>query len=195
MPSHLSQNFSCVIVSFFFSLLAFHNRVMSEPRVINTAVAARITIDSQQMEFKTGVATIEARPGTPEYSWLRIKLFSFSPTAEDLLEIQRGSTDSMDRKTSQLGSTDAYNRSNATLQLSVGPNSTVWLIDISVPGTSCTVAPNNKAASAVLQKYSFNGTNLQLRSNGSYECDMKFMGIPNKVFTWEINVDLPVFKA
>jgi hypothetical protein len=45
-----------------------------------------------------------------------------------------------------------------------------------------------------LQDYQFDGKNLKLKSKGSYVCDMKFMGIPNPKFGWEIDLNTVVYE-
>ncbi len=101
----------------------------------------------------------------------------------------------MDKKrTNKASNPKDYNNSYAFLQLSVDKDSRVWQVDISVPGHGCTVAPFEKDVKNFLQEYQFDGKNLRLKSKGSYECDMKFMGIPNQKFGWDVNLNTPVFQ-
>ncbi len=80
------------------------------------------------------------------------------------------------------------------IQLSVDDKFQVEQVDMSVPGHACTIAPFEQDVKNFLQSYQFDGKNLKLKSKGSYVCDMKFMGIPNQTFSWDINLDIPVFQ-
>ena len=65
---------------------------------------------------------------------------------------------------------------------------------MSVPGHACTIAPYEQDVKTFLQEYRFDGKKLRLKSKGSYVCDMKFMGIPNPKFGWEVDLNTEVFE-
>jgi hypothetical protein len=101
----------------------------------------------------------------------------------------------MDKKwTKKASNPKDYNNSYAFLQLSVDQSSKVWQVDMSVPGHACTIAPYVQDVKSFLQDYLFDGKNLKLKSKGSYVCDMKFMGVPNPKFGWEIDLQTMVFE-
>jgi hypothetical protein len=87
-----------------------------------------------------------------------------------------------------------YNSSNAVIQPTVDKQFKVWQVDMAVPGHTCTIAPFEQDVKNFLQNYQFDGRNLKLKSKGSYVCDMKFMGIPNQKFGWDIDLSIPVFE-
>ena len=153
---------------------------------------ANFSIDNNAMPLSTAVATIEPRLGAPGYSWLRISFYSFPVAADDIAGILKGDTSSMDKKRNNKAG-NSYNNSYAFMQLSVDQNSKVWQVDMSVPGHGCTIAPFEQEVKLFLQDYQFDGKNLRLKSKGSYVCDMKFMGIPNAKFGWDINLNTEVF--
>jgi hypothetical protein len=156
---------------------------------------ANFSVDNNALSLSTAVATIERRLGAPEYSWLRIHFYSFPVGADDIAGILKGDTSSMDKKWNQKASNPKdYNRSNAVIQLSVDSTSKVWQVDMSVPGHTCTIAPFEPEVKNFLQDYQFDGKNLRLKSKGSYICDMKFMGIPNQKFGWEIDLNTVVYE-
>ena len=164
-----------------------------DPNSFHTS--ASFSVDGNAMSLSTAVATIEPRLGAPGYSWLRISFYSFPVAAEDIPPVMKGDVSSMDKKrTNKASNPKDYNSSYAFLQLSVDKDSRVWQVDISVPGHGCTVAPFEKDVKNFLQEYQFDGKNLRLKSKGSYECDMKFMGIPNQKFGWDVNLNTPVFQ-
>ena len=156
---------------------------------------ANFSVDNNAMSLSTAIATIEPRLGAPEYSWLRISFYSFPMTGEDIAKIVKGDTSSMDKKRNKMaGNSRDNNNSYAFIQLSVDQNSKVWQVDMSVPGHGCTVAPFEQEVKNFLQDYRFDGKNLRLKSKGSYVCDMKFMGIPNQKFGWEMDLNTEVFQ-
>jgi len=164
-----------------------------DPGVFNTA--AIFSVDHDAMTLTTGVATIEPRVSAPGYSWLKIHFYSFPVASEDIPGILNGDMQSMEKKwTKKSENPREYNHSTATIQLSVDKDFKVWQVDMAVPGHACTIAPFEKELRYFLQEYQFDGKRLKLKSNGTYECDMKFMGLPNENFSWEIDLDLPVFE-
>ena len=172
---------------------AFSGQTTVDPNSFHTS--ASFSVDNSAMSFSTAVATIEPRLGAPGYSWLRISFYSFPVAAEDIPAVMKGDTSTMDKKrTNKASNPKDYNSSYAFLQLSVDKDARVWQVDISVPGHGCTVAPFEKDVKNFLQEYQFDGKNLRLKSKGSYECDMKSMGIPNQKFGWDVNLNTPVFQ-
>jgi hypothetical protein len=164
-----------------------------DPNSFHTS--ANFSVNDDAMSLSTAVATIEPRLGAPGYSWLRIYFYSFPVAANDMSAVMKGDTSSMDRKWNNKASNPKdYNTSRAVLQLSVDKNSKVWQVDMSVPGHSCTIAPFEPDVKTFLQAYKFDGKNLRLKSKGSYVCDMKFMGIPNQKFGWDIDLNTTVFE-
>jgi hypothetical protein len=156
---------------------------------------ASFSVDNNAMSLSTAVATIEPRLGAPGYSWLRISFYSFPVTADDITGVIKGDTGSMDKKWNlKANNPKDYNSSYAVIQLSVDKNSKVWQVDMSVPGHACTVAPFEPNVKTFLQDYQFDGKNLRLKSKGSYVCDMKFMGNANQTFSWDIDLNTPVFQ-
>ena len=156
---------------------------------------ANFSVDDTAISLSTAIATIEPRLGAPGYSWLRIYFYSFPVAADDMAGVMKGDTSSMDKKwNSKASNPKDYNTSRAVLQLSVDKNSKVWQVDMSVPGHACTIAPFEPDVKIFLQAYQFDGKNLRLKSKGSYVCDMKFMGIPNQKFSWDIDLNTTVFE-
>ena len=156
---------------------------------------ATFSIDNSVSSLTTAIATIEARRGAPGYSWVRINFYSFPVTAEDLAGVEKGNVESMDKKWMKKASNPKdYNSSNAVIQLTLDKDFKVTQVDMAVPGHTCTIAPFEPDVKSFLQNYRFDGKNLKLKSKGSYVCDMKFMGIPNQKFSWDIDLSVPVFE-
>jgi hypothetical protein len=172
---------------------AFSGPASVDPNSFHTN--ANFSVENNAMSLSTAVATIEPRLGAPGYSWLRIYFYSFPVAADDLAGILKGQTGSMDKKwNSKASNPKDYNNSRAVIQLSVDKSSKVWQVDMSVPGHTCTIAPFEQDVKTFLQSYQFDGKNLKLKSKGSYVCDMKFMGIPNQKFSWDIDLNTVVFE-
>lgn len=156
---------------------------------------ATFSVDNSVSSLTTAIATIEARRGAPGYSWVRINFYSFPVSAEDLAGAQKGNVESMDKKWMKKSTNPKdYNSSNAVVQLTVDKDFKVTQVDMAVPGHTCTIAPSDPEVKNFLQRYQFDGKNLKLKSKGSYVCDMKFMGIPNQKFSWDMDLSIPVFE-
>jgi hypothetical protein len=158
--------------------------------------SANFAVDNTHLSLSSVIATIEPRLGAPGYSWVRMHFYSFPPAAGDMAGIARGDVDSMDKKWEKLADKhdNSYNLSNAIIQLSVDKDYKVWQADMAVPGHGCTIAPFEKDVKTFLQDYRFDGKNLRLKSKGSYVCDMKSMKIPDQTFTWDIDLNVPVYE-
>ena len=158
--------------------------------------SAQFAVDNNHLSLSSVVATIEPRLGAPGYSWVRIHFYSFPPAAGDMAGIARGVVDSMDKKWEKLADRhdNSYNLSNAIIQLSVDKDYKVWQADMAVPGHGCTIAPFEKDVKSFLQDYKFDGKILRLKSKGLYVCDMKFLKIPDQKFTWDIDLNIPVYE-
>ena len=157
--------------------------------------SATFTVDNSVSSLTTAIATFEARRGAPGYSWVRINFYSFPVTAEDLAGVEKGNVESMDKKRiKKAGNPKDYNSSNAVIQLTVDKDFKVTQVDMAIPGHTCTIAPFEPDVKIFLEDYRFDRKSLRLKSKGSYVCDMKFMGIPNQKFSWNIDLSIPVFE-
>jgi len=189
------MRYSWIFMAFMFWVIgpAVAGQTHFDPSSFNTK--ATFSVDSDVMSLTSAVATIEARPNAPGYSWLRISFYSFPPAAEDIASVVSGNVESMDRKWNKKASNSKdYNHSHAVLQLSVDKDRKIWQVDMSVPGHACTIAPFEQDVKNAWQTYQFDGKHLRLKSKGSYICDMKFMGIPNQKFGWDVDLNLPAFE-
>jgi hypothetical protein len=85
-------------------------------------------------------------------------------------------------------------RSNwsAVLQLTVDQEGTVWQVDLSLPGHTCTIAASDVEARDVLQMFQFDGQRVRLRGQGSHVCDMRSLRIANQTFEWDVDLDVLV---
>lgn len=148
---------------------------------------ARFSTGPTVLSLSTAVATIEPRPGAPAYRWLRVYFYAFPLTPADVARAVRGSIAPLEQRwMSKAAKPAEYNVSHAVLQFGVDKDGTVWQIDLSVPGHSCTIAASDQEAKAVLQEYRFDGTRLRLKSKGTHTCEK---------FGWDVDLTLPVFTA
>lgn len=157
---------------------------------------AKFSVDNASLTLSSAVATIEPRPNASGYSWLRITFYSFPLTAEDVAGVAKGDAESLERKWNRTANDPKkYNTSHAVIQLTVDKAFKVWQVDMSVPGRACTIAPWEQDVRNFLQEYQFDGAKLRLKSQGSYICEMKSVGIPDQKFGWQIDVNIPVFES
>ncbi len=183
-----------VFILLFATALVFADSLPLTPDSFGTR--AQFAVDNNHLSLSSAIATIEPRLGAPGYSWVRIHFYSFPPAAGDMAGIARGDVDSMDKRATKLADKhdNSYNVSKATIQLSVDKDSKVWQADMFVPGHGCTIAPFEKDVKSFLQDYKFDGKILRLKSKGSYVCDMKSMKITDQTFTWDIDLNIPVYE-
>jgi hypothetical protein len=128
------------------------------------------------------VATIQPRADAPEYSWLRIYFYG-SLSAAERAQAERG------------GMYAQRTHWAAVLQVSLDRHSTIWQVDVAVPGHSCTVAASDREAKSVVQAFRYEGGRLSLQTAGSHVCDFSAIHVPNQRFEWDVSVDAPVFQS
>jgi hypothetical protein len=150
---------------------------------IRSDSTAKFSVDGTVTLWSTAVATIQPRTGAPGYSWLRIYFYASPLTADDRARAQEGRIASIET------------RWTAVLQLTLDKALTVSQVDLALPGHTCTIAESDRDAKNALQVFQLAGKHLRLRGRGSHVCDMKFMGIPNQTFGWDVDLDLPVVEG
>jgi hypothetical protein len=143
---------------------------------------ATFSVDGSATTSSTALATIQPRTGALGYSWLRVYFYSARLTSGDLLSGAQGRVEAMKAKWS------------AVLQLTLDQESHVWQVDLALPGHTCTIAESDRAATSALQEFRFDRKRVHLKGNGSHVCDMRFMGIPNQTFKWDVDLDSPVVE-
>ncbi len=115
-------------------------------------------------------------------------------TDADWAAARKGNREALDRKSkAQLRRVEAYNQGWASIQLAVDEKFRVRTVNMSVPGSTCTIAILDRDLKTFLQEYQFDGKRLRLRSKGSHLCDTKSAGVVNPKFGWKIDLTIPVF--
>jgi hypothetical protein len=94
--------------------------------------SARFSVDGVPSAPSATLATLQPRNGAPTYSWLRVYFYT-SATATDRAKASNPRD---------------LTRSNwsAILQLTVDKEGTVWQVDLSLPGHTCTIAASDVEA-------------------------------------------------
>ncbi len=141
---------------------------------------ARFSIDGVTSAPLATLATVQPRNGAPTYSWLRVYFYASAAAANQ----------------ARAASARDLTKTNwsAVLQLTVDTSGTVWQVDLSLPGHTCTIAESNVEARKVLQTFQFDGKHVRLRGQGSRVCDLRSLQIPNQTFEWDVDLDVPVTK-
>jgi hypothetical protein len=142
---------------------------------------ARFRVEGVTSTPSTVVATIEPRLGAPGYRWLRVYFYS-SLSATERAQVERG------------GSAASRSHWAAALQFSLDTQSTIWQVDLAVPGHTCTIAASDVDAKKAVQVFQLENGRLSLTAKGVHVCDMKSLGIPNQTFEWDVNVATPVVE-
>jgi hypothetical protein len=148
----------------------------------SAAQTATFRVDGVTTTPSTVVATIEPRPGAPGYFWLRLYFYS--------------SLTAVERKQAERGGVDAHRTHwAAVFQLGLDKQSTIWQVDLSVPGHACTLAASDRDARIAIQTFRFGGGQLSLKAKGLHVCDLSSLGIPNQRFEWDVDVDTQVVES
>lgn len=147
---------------------------------IGSAQPAKFSVDGVARTPATIVATIQPRTAAPGYSWLRVYFYSSSLPASE-------HENAADRRVASIP-TDW----TAALQFTVDKNSTVWQIDLSLPGHTCTIAESDRDARYALQEFEYRDGHLRVRGKGFHVCDMTSLGIPNQRFEWDVDFETAV---
>ena len=155
---------------------------------------ATFSVDRLSMSLTTAIATIEPSRMATGYSWLRIYFYSFAPTADDIAEAMRGSVSSMDRRwQSKSSNPSEYNSSRAVVQLTLDKDHRITQVDLSLPGHTCTVASTAPELGAFARSFVLDADRVRLESKSAYVCDMTSTGSGKQSFSWNVDVDVPVF--
>jgi hypothetical protein len=200
-PSRLSPAFfkavaQCVITATLAGATASALGAQAPVHRSSFTTRATFSVDTQSLALSSAIAVIEPRLAAPGYSWVRIYFYSFPLSSEDVTDAMNGSVASMDKKWNAKASNPRdYNRSRAVIQLSVDKDFKVGQVDMSVPGHSCTIASSDRDVQAFAHIYKLDRRHLRLKTKGSYVCDLKSLGVPDKRFRWAIDVDIPVFET
>jgi hypothetical protein len=148
---------------------------------VGSVQTAKFGVDGVTRTPSTIVATIQPRTAAPGYSWLRVYFYS-SPASE---RANAASSHVVPIRTDW----------TAVLQFTVDKNSTVWQIDLSLPGHTCTIAESDRDARHALQEFQYEGGRLRVRGKGFHMCDMTSLGIPNQRFEWDVDFETPVIEG
>ena len=147
--------------------------------VVTTAQTAKFGVDGVTTSPSTIVATIEPRMGAPGYSWLRVYFYSALAGGERT-NAAKGLVESIRTPWA------------AALQFTVDKTSTVWQVDLSLPGHTCTITDSDSGARTAFPEFLYDGRRLRLKGKGSFVCVMGSVGAPNRTFEWEVDFDTPV---
>jgi len=77
----------------------------------------------------------------------------------------------------------------AVLQFTIDKTTTVWQIDLALPGHTCTIAESDAAARTAFPVFQYDGRRVRLTGKGSHRCAM---AVPGPPLEWNVEVDTPV---
>jgi len=147
--------------------------------VVTSVQTAKFGVDGVTNTPSTIVAIIEPRMGAPGYSWLRIYFYP-SLAAGERTHAAKGQIESI--RTAWA----------AVLQFTVDKTSTVWQVDLSVPGQTCTITDSDSGARKAFQEFLYDGRRLRLKGKGSFACVMSSVGVSNRTLEWDVDFETPV---
>jgi hypothetical protein len=147
--------------------------------VVTSGQTARFGVDGVPTTPSTIVATIQPRMGAPGYSWLRVYFYP-SLAGGERANAAKGLVDSI--RTAWA----------AVLQFTVDRTSTVWQIDLSLPGHACTIAESDADARRAFQEFLFDGRRLRVKGRGSFVCATTTGGVAKRTFEWDVDFETPV---
>ena len=147
--------------------------------VVTSVQTAKFGVDGVTNTASTIVATIQPRLAAPGYSWVRVYFYP-SLTGGERANAGKGLVESI--RTAWA----------AVLQFTVDKTSTVWQIDLSLPGHTCTIAESDADARRAFQEFLFDGRRLRVKGRGSFVCAMTSAGVPQRTFEWDVDFETPV---
>jgi len=143
---------------------------------------ATFSVGGRATASSTAVATVQPRTGAPGYSWLRIYFYP-EPLAP---------ADAASARSGRIGAIKA--KWSAVLQLTVDESATVWQIDLSLPGHTCTIAESDREAAAALREFRFDGMRVRVNGKGTRVCDLTLLRILNQTFAWDVDLESAVVE-
>ena len=147
--------------------------------VVTSAQTAKFGVDGVTTSPPTIVATIEPRMGAPGYSWLRVYFYS-SLAGGDRTNAAKGLFES-------IGTPWA-----AALQFTIDKTSTVWQVDLSLPGHTCTIAESDADSRKAFQEFLYDGRRLRLKGKGAVCLCDSLRRRTNRTFEWDVDFETPV---
>lgn len=147
--------------------------------IVTPAQTAKFGVDGVTNTPSTIVAIIEPRMGAPGYSWLRVYFYT-SLAAGERTHAAKGQVESI---------RTAW---DAVLGFTVDKTSTVWQVDLSLPGHTCTIADSDSSARKAFQEFLFDGRRVRLKGKGTFACMMGSSDAPRRTFEWEVDFETPV---
>lgn len=155
---------------------------------------AKLSVDQQALSFSSAVAIREARKNL-RFEWVRIHLYAFQLTPDDISAAKTGDVTPMDHKSNKnFNDPNVHSNVWGVVQLSVDDAFKVWQVDIAIPGRACTIASTESEVDAFVQEYNYDGETIRLKSKGSHTCNLSSVGAGLQNYRWDIDVNLPVFK-
>jgi hypothetical protein len=124
------------------------------PETFHTA--ARFSVDSDVLRFRTAVAFTEPHARDNTSSWIRIYFYAFDLTAADVIGLSHGTMDGLElhRKQPSPGGPDV-NHSRAALHFLLDKDSKLSNASLEVPGLTCTIVVEASTATTAVQTFRF----------------------------------------
>lgn len=136
------------------------------------------------------IATSEKHPADDGsgYKMIFLHFYPFELSEEELAAIQKDGTDALKDKI--YSDMKNYYSKTATFYMTVNSDGKIQQMDISVPGTTCTVAWREDDLNKYIQDSSVTQTHISLKTSGEYECDSV-----HKTFKWNLDIDAPLLQG
>ena len=147
--------------------------------VVASVQTAKFGVDGVTNTPSIIVAIVEPRLGAPGYSWLRVYFYS-ALAAGERAHAAKGQIESI--RTAWA----------AVLQFTVDKTSTVWQVDLSVPGQTCTITDSDSGARKAFQEFVYDGRRLRLKGRGSFACVTSSAGVSHRMLDWDVDFETPV---
>jgi hypothetical protein len=148
----------------------------------NAGQTATFSVNGVSQSPPTVVATIQPRAGAPGYSWLRVYFYP-ALTGRERVNAGKGLVESI---------RTAW---TAVLQFTLDKTTTVWQIDLSLPGYTCTVAESDGDARQAFPEFRYDGRRVRVKGKGSHECVMPARAGAAQKFEWDVDVETPVIDC
>ncbi len=128
------------------------------------------------------------------YFWLLLNFYPYQPTSDDIPDIAKGSTKSMEYGHSMERADPSY-KGGATIKFNLDKDFNVTQVDAMVPNHSCTIAGYKILPKDIVQDYRIAGNRVTFKMHGVFPCDVPPGGAQISPIGIDADVDAQVFKV
>jgi len=152
------------------------------------STTAQFSVDGDALRLQSAVAIVDQTAGR---TWIHVYFYAFPFTSADVTAIATGSIATLERKRN--GAPD-LKHSRAAMHLLIEKNWSLANASLEVPGLTCTFFHDPALSKDAVQSFVSDGVRLQFRAKAATTCDLASVGGRRQRMTWDVDVNLPLFR-